>query len=367
MIRCLGWRLDGWLTGPVVVLLVLGVLMARVGTGQGGRQAIFAIASLVALLTAARIDYRFLRTQPIPSAGYVLTILVLATVLLAGSTKFGAQRWLEIGGNSVQPSEFAKVVLVGTLAALASTRPPLGRALIESIVLITIPLVLVALQPNAGTALVLLTAWLAVVLTWGMPWRFLTYIAVCILAATPLLFALAVPSYQLERIATFVDPGRDPLGSGFTLRQVELALGSGGLTGRGLLPPTESALAFVPARTSDFVFALVGEQLGLLGAIGLLILLAVISWRGLIAAAHAPDRLGRVLAAGLTAVLFTQASVHVAVNLRLLPTTGIPFPFVSQGGSALIAMGIAAGLIASVAARRPPTAREQWSAQRWHA
>ena len=114
-------------------------------------------------------------------------------------------------------------------------------------------------------------------------------------------------------------------------------------------------------------FALVGEQLGLLGAATVLALLAVIAWRGLLAAAHAPDRLGQLLAAGPTAVIFAQATVHVAVNLRLLPATGIPLPYVSQGGSALVAMALAAGIIASVAARRPPTSREQWTAQRWHA
>ena len=366
MICWLGWRLDGWLAGAVVALLALGVLTAGVGNGGAARQALFASVALAALLTMARLDYRLLRTSSLPAAGYALALLALVAVLVAGSAEFGSQRWLGVGGSTVQPSEFAKVAIVAALAALAASRPPVSRSLLGSLALVAPPLALVALEPDAGTALVLLAAWLAVVVTWGMSWRPLAGIAIGALATTPLLFALAVPDYQRERIATFVDPGRDPLGSGFTLRQVELALGSGGLTGRGLLPPADSALAFVPARASDFVFALVGEQLGLLGAATVLALLAVIAWRGLLAAARAPDRLGRVLAAGLTAVIFAQATVHVAVNLRLLPATGIPLPFVSQGGSALVAMALAAGLVASVAARRPPTSREQWTAQRWH-
>lgn len=366
MICWLGWRLDGWLAGAVMALLALGVLTAGVGNGGAARQALFATTALAALLTMARLDYRLLRTTALPAAGYALALLALGAVLVAGSAEFGSQRWIGVGGNTVQPSEFAKVALVAALAALAASRPPVSRPLLGSLALVAPPLALVALEPDAGTALVLLVAWLAVVVTWGMPWRPLAGIAIGALAATPLLFALAVPDYQRERIAAFVDPGRDPLGSGFTLRQLELALGSGGLTGRGLLPPADSALAFVPARASDFVFALVGEQLGLLGAATVLTLFAVIAWRGLLAAARAPERLGRVLAAGLTAVIFAQATVHIAVNLRLLPATGIPLPFVSQGGSALVAMALAAGLIASVAARRPPTSREQWTAQRWH-
>ncbi len=365
MIAWLGWRLDGWLTGAVAGLLSLGVLMAAVSSDSGARQAIFAAAALAALLTLARLDYRQLCAPPLPVVAYVLAIGALGAVLAIGQTEFGSQRWLGVGGSTVQPSEFAKVALVAALAAFAAARPPSPRPLLVSLALVGPPFALVALQPDAGTALVLLAVWVAIVVTWGTPWRTLAGVAVTTLAVAPVMFALAVPDYQRERIATFVDPDRDPLGSGFTLSQVELALGSGGLTGRGLLPLTESALAFVPARSSDFVFALVGEQLGLLGAAGVLALLVTITYRGLVAAARAPDRLGRVLAAGLTAVIFAQATVHVAVNLRLLPATGIPLPFVSQGGSALVAMALAAGLIASVAAREPPSSREQWTAERW--
>lgn len=365
MISWLGWRLDGWLTIAVVALLALGVLMSAVSGASGARQAIFATVALAALLTMARLDYRRLCEPPLPTAGYALVLLALGAVLAIGTTEFGSRRWLGIGESTVQPSEFAKAFLVVALAAFAAARPPASRPLLVSLGLVGPLFVLVALQPDAGTALVLLAAWLAVVVTWGAAWRPLSGIAISALAVAPVLFALAVPDYQRERIATFVDPGRDPLGSGFTLRQVELALGSGGITGRGLLASVDSALAFVPARSSDFVFALVGEQLGLIGALGVLALIAMIGWRGLLAAARAPDQLGRVLAAGLTTVIFAQATVHVAVNLRLLPATGIPLPFVSQGGSALVAMALAAGLIASVAARRPPSAREQWTARRW--
>ena len=354
MIAWLGWRLDLWLAGAMTGLLALGVLTAVAGSDSGARQAILATVALGAFLTMARLDYRQLCASPLPEVGYVLALGVLGAVLALGVTEFGSQRWLGIGGLTVQPSEFAKVALVVALAALAASRPSSLRALLASMVLTALPFALVALQPDAGTALVLLAVWFGTVITWGAAWRSLAGVAVTTLAV-----------YQRERIATFVDPDRDPLGSGFTLGQVELALASGGITGRGLLPATESALAFVPARSSDFVFALIGEQAGLLGAAVVLALLATIAFRGLVAAARAPDRLGRVLAAGLTALIFTQAAIHIAVNLQLVPATGIPLPFVSQGGSSLLAMALAAGLIASVASREQPSSREQWTAERW--
>ncbi len=365
MISWLGWRLDPWLLGAIAGLLALGVLMAAVSSDGGARQAILATAALAAFLALARLDYRQLCAPPLPGFGYVLAMGALATVLALGVTEFGSQRWIGIGGATVQPSEFMKVALVAALAALAAARASSARALLLSLALTVPPFVLVALQPDAGTALVLLAVWGVVVVTWGAAWRSLAGIAVSTLAVAPVVFALAVPDYQRERIATFVDPDRDPLGSGFTLSQVELALASGGITGRGLVPSAESALAFVPARSSDFVFALIAEQLGMIGAAAVLALLVMIAYRGLAAAARAPDRLGRVLATGLTAVIFTQAAVHVAVNLQLLPATGLPLPFVSQGGSSLLAMALAAGLIASVAAREPPSSRQRWTAERW--
>ena len=365
MVAWLGWRLDLWLAGAMAALLSLGVLTAAAGNDSGARQAVMATAALVAFLVMARLDYRQLLAPPLPGAGYLLALGALGAVLALGVTEFGSQRWLALGGVTVQPSEFVKVALVAALAAFAAARPSTPGTLLITLALTVLPFTLVALQPDAGTALVLLIVWLVVVITWGAAWRALAGVGVTTFAVAPVAFALAVPDYQRERIATFVDPDRDPLGSGFTLSQVELALASGGITGRGPLPAAESALAFVPARTSDFVFALVGEQAGLLGAAVVLALLATIAYRGLAAAARAPDRLGRVLAAGLTAVIFGQAAVHIAVNLQLVPATGIPLPFVSQGGSSLIAMALAAGLIASVAAREPPKSREQWTAERW--
>jgi cell division protein FtsW (lipid II flippase) len=190
--------------------------------------------------------------------------------------------------------------------------------------------------------------------------------AVAAVAVIPLAYTVAVPDYQRERLAVFVHPGRDPFGSGFTLRQVEVAFGSGGLFGNGMLEGAHSALEGLATRTSDFAFAQVGEALGLVGAVAVIAIFAIVAWRGIRAATVAPDAFGRLLAVGLTATITAQALMHIAVNLRLFPATGIALPFVSQGGSALVTMFAAIGLLESIAAHRPATGREQWTGERWH-
>ncbi len=373
MIRPAIGRSDPWLLLPALLLAPLGVLMvystspgAGLQPGVSGpvlRQLLIAVAGVGAMLALARLDYRIL--QRLSAPGYATAVLLLIAVLAAGISEFGARRWLGVGGVTLQPSELAKPALALALAAYMSERGPGALAVLGALGLLAAPAALVLLQPDTGTAVVLAGAWLGAVLAWGAPWRVLGALLAAVLALAPLLFAIAVPGYQRERLAVFLDPARDPLGSGFNLRQAEAALHSGGLTGRGLFDGAGSALGGVGARASDFMFAHLGEQLGLLGGVLLLGLFGLLIWRGLRAASVAPDAFGRLLAAALTTMLFTQAFVHVAVNLRLFPATGVPLPFVSQGGSSLLAMCIAAGLLLSVASRRPPDPREQWSARRW--
>lgn len=374
MIRVAVGRSDPWLLAAVFLLAPFGVLMVQSATLLPGardlsltpaaaRQLAIVVAGLAAMLGLARVDYRALRRLALP--GYGATVLLLAVVLLFGITQFGARRWLGVGGATVQPSELAKVVLPVMLAAYLADRPRLARPTLIALVVLVAPLVLIALQPDTGTALVLGVSWLAVLVVWGAPWRVLGTLLAVALALTPLLFALAVPGYQRERIAVFLDPGRDPLGSGFNLQQAEAALRSGGLTGRGLFGAEDSALAYVSARSSDFMLSHIGEELGLIGGLATLALVALLVWRGLSAARGAPDAFGRLLATGLTAAIFAQVAIHAAANLRALPASGIPLPFVSQGGSSLLVMCVAAGLLQSIAAHRVPDPREQWSARRW--
>ena len=322
------------------------------------RQALYLLVGLLALAVTSRIDYRLLRTFA-PHV-FVLGIVGLLLVFVLGSHEYGARRWIQLGGGvSVQPSEFAKIAVTFAGAAFAAGRDASGRGATMLLGLFGAMAAVIVLQPDLGTAIVFGLAWLAVAATWGVSWRYLGGLALLGLSMFPLALAVAIPDYQRERLAVFLDPARDPLGSGFTLRQVEVAFSAGGMTGRGF-NGGPSALTGVAPRSSDFAFAQLGEFGGALITVTVIMLFAVIAWRGYRAAAGAPDAFGRLLAVGLTTMIVLQASMHIAVNMRLFPATGIPLPFVSSGGSALVAVFTAIGIIESIAAHRSsrtPTSR----------
>ncbi len=367
-------RVDPVLLAAALGLLAYGLLMtvsaATLDTGEptlrdgpGLRQAVLAAGGVVVILAVSQIDYHVLERWSLPV--YLVAVTLLIAVLAFGNAEYGARRWFAIGGTSFQPSELGKIALVVVTAALLSSRLPRAKQLAFSIGAVGTIAALVVVEPDTGTTIVMLTTWLIVCVASGMSWRVIGGVTAIGVGALPLLFTLAVPSYQRERLAVFFDPGRDPLGSGFNLRQAELAIGSGGLTGNGLFGGADSALAYVAARSSDFIFALVGEELGLAGALALLALFGAVAWRGFDAACRAPDAFGRLLAIGLTWMILAQAVVHVAVNVRLFPATGIPLPFISSGGSSLLAACIAAGLLQNIASQRPARPEEQWRARRW--
>ncbi len=314
------------------------------------RQAVIVVVGMGAMVFAARFDYRLLRQGS--AALYLLAIALLLLAAVAGETEYGARRWLNVGGATFQPSELAKLALVLALASYASARTPRLPALLFTLGLLGALTLPVLAQPDTGTTLVLIVGWLAVVLVWGAPLRTLGGLFATLAGVMPLLYALAVPDYQRERIAVFLNPERDPLGTGYTLRQAETALAEGGATGSGLFGGSESHLYGILARSSDFVFALIGEELGLIGTLTVVVLFALLGWRGFEAARHAPDTFGRLLAAGLTALLLGQAILNMAVNVRLFPATGLPLPFISQGGTSLIATFLAVGLLQSIYAHR---------------
>ena len=316
------------------------------------RHAVIAIAGAAMMLFAARFDYRLLR--PGSAALYVLAIGLLLLALVAGETEYGARRWLTVGGATFQPAELAKLALVVALASYASVRTPRLPALLVTFALLAGLLLPVLTQPDTGSALIFTSGWLVVVVVWGTSLRMLGGLFAGLAGLMPLTFALAVPDYQRERIAVFLNPERDPLGTGYTLRQAETALAEGGITGSGLFGGSESHLYGILGRSSDFVFAMIGEELGLIGTLAVLVLFGLIGWRGLEAARHAPDSFGRLLASGLTALLLAQAMLNMAVNVRLFPATGLPLPFISQGGTALLATFIAVGLLQSIYAHRAP-------------
>jgi rod shape determining protein RodA len=318
----------------------------------------------VTLLVAASCDYRWLR--PVAPFAYVGAVVLLLAVLGLGIATHGSRRWLELAALSFQPSELAKIALVVALAALLADRDARGLTFALSIALAGLVALLVLLEPDTGSTLVVGLAWCALAIAAGAGWRLLGGLLATGVGVVPLAFALAVPAYQRERLAVFLDPARDPLGTGFNVRQAEIAIGSGGLHGNGVFDGwggTESALTHVAARASDFVFAQLAEDLGLAGGLAVVALFGLVAWRGYRVASAAPDEFGRLLAAGLTSIVVGQGLVHLAVNLRLFPATGITLPFVSAGGTSLLVTCAAIGLIESVAAHRGPRGGQR----RWRA
>jgi rod shape determining protein RodA len=356
----------------VAVAVIVGVGLASLhgatqptdGGISGGllRQIAFLVVGATTLIGTSRIDYRLLRSAQ--TLLYLVGIAALLLVLVVGAQEFGARRWFVVGSYSLQPSEFARLATVITVATLASRRESRPRSFRLISVLFAVPTLLILVEPDLGSSLVLVAAWLAMMVAWPVPLRVLSGLGAVVLAFVPLTFALIVPAYQRERLAVFLDPDRDPLGSGFTLRQVEVALGNGGLAGRGI-GSASSALEGMATRNSDFVLAQIGEQLGLAGTLTIVLAFAVIAWRGLAIADAAPNRFGQLLAVGITTLLVVPGMLHIAVNVRLFPATGIPLPFVSIGGSAIVAACVGVGLLLSIASRQPPNPKERWTGARW--
>jgi cell division protein FtsW len=311
------------------------------------KQAFAAAVGLVAMTVAMHLDYRRL-AQPSLVYGALAVVLVMLVGVLFAPELNNTRRWFFIGGISVQPSEIAKLVLVPFLAFQLARKEELvnQRAVLLPTLGVTAVLAgLVVLQPDLGTAVLLAGTTLVLLFVAGLSWRF-------VLAGGALLvpvawFLVMAAPYRKARLLAFLDPEADPLGSGFQALQSLIAIGSGGVFGLG---PGNSLqkLYFLPYPHSDFIFAIVAEETGLLGALVVLALFSVLLWRGVRAGRRAPDAFGRYLAWGFTFLLVIQALVNISVATALLPTKGIPLPFISYGGSSLVASLAAAGLLVNV-------------------
>jgi rod shape determining protein RodA len=329
-------------------LLTVSSLVPRYGV----RQVLWVGVAAVAALVVVSIDYHVLARWSY--TGYALGLVALGAVLLLGRTAQGARRWLALGPLAVQPSELFKLVLLATVAAYLGSReefrPGWDRVLVP-LALAAPALALIVKQPDLGTALALLPVVLALVFVGGARMRDLAILAGSGLAVAPAVWFL-LRDYQRARLLVYVDPSRDPLGSAWNVIQAKITIGSGQFLGKGLFGGTQSRLAFLPERHTDFVFAAFAESWGFLGAIGLLGVYLLLVLRGIEVAASARDGLGSLLATGATALLASQALVNLGMVTGLLPVVGIPLPLVSYGGSALVTALGAVALIANVRMRR---------------
>jgi rod shape determining protein RodA len=350
------WRSFDWvLMGTATLLIIYGIAMissATRGTQELAdywqRQAIFAVSGLALMLLVAAFDYRFYENLHRPL--YILTIVLLIVVFVIGEITHGAQRW--IGSRGVQPSELAKVVVIIGLAKLLADHDgemDQFRYLLLSIGYVLLPIGLIYLQPDLGTALTLIFIWLTMAIMAGMRLLHLGALTLAGAVASPVVW-LTLQDYMRERILLFVNPQGNP-DDYYNVQQALISIGSGGWLGKGFGNGTQSQLHFLRVRHTDFIFSVIGEELGLLGAVVLFALFVILLWRILRVTTMAQDPFGRLICIGVAAVIFLQTTVNIGVNLGLLPVTGLPLPFVSYGGSSLWTFLLALGLVESVAMR----------------
>jgi cell division protein FtsW len=345
----------------VVVLLVgFGLVMvysasAAVARDQVGadspvanpflvKQSVAAALGLIGMLVAMHVDYRRLK-EPAVIYALVAALGLLLVFVLFQPTLNGTRRWFFIGPLSVQPSELAKLVLIPYVAyqierKLGDVNRP--EFLLPTAVVAALVTGLILMQPDFGTAVLLVATVGMMVFLAGLAWR---YLALGFAVSTPVLaVVLWLASYRRQRLFTFLDPDADPLGAGYQVLQSLIAVGAGGVFGVGL-GNSGQKLFYLPHPHSDFIYAIVAEELGMVGALAVVALFLVLLWRGVRAALHAPDLFGRYLGFGLTAMLVAQALINVSVAVALLPTKGIPLPFLSYGGSSLVVSMTAAGVL----------------------
>ncbi|WP_417460105.1 rod shape-determining protein RodA [Kordiimonas sp.] len=309
--------------------------------------------AFVLMLVIATVDIRYWMALAYPA--WFLGIALLLAVEVVGSTGMGGQRWLDIGIMRIQPSELTKIAVVMSLARYFHGRnydqSRSLRSLLTPAVLIMVPVALVVRQPDLGTGLMIVAGGGAILFLAGLPaWLFVgAFIAIA--AAIPVGWQF-MRDYQRDRVLTFLNPEADPLGAGYQITQSKIALGSGGLTGKGFLEGTQSQLNFLPEMKTDFIFTVLAEEFGLIGAVSVLALYMIVLVYGMLIGIGCRSQFGRLLASGLAMTLFLYVLINVAMVMGLMPVVGVPLPMISYGGSAMLTWMIAYGLILSVAIHR---------------
>ena len=362
-------RLDLQLMTYAMLLAALGVVMAYSNSVEAGRPALengstfmrglmWAGVALLAYVVATAFDYKWLRTLAWPL--YLVQLSLLLVTLAVGDGVNGASRWVTIGPFVFQFSELAKILMIVVLANYLGSRagrldtPP---AMVGACLLVAPPWLLVMLQPDLGTSLVFGAITAGMLFMAGASLRWLAVLGVGVVALLPFAWNNILRDYQKERLTSFLNPTPDILGAGYQLHQAQIAVASGGWTGKGLTNSTQNGLDFLPVQTTDFVFAVFAEELGFLGAIGLFALFAALIWRILVAGWRSRDPFGTVFCCGVAAMILFQLVVNVGMVIGIMPITGIPLPFVTHGGASLVSLAIGLGIVQSINIRQT---RAEW-------
>lgn len=354
-------RLDPWLL--FALLLLLGVSVATVYSAS--HQSIHQLTNLgiriglgvVLMLVMARIPPRIYQFWSPWLFGVGLALLF--AVELFGHVGKGAQRWLDLGFIRFQPSEIMKLAVPMMAAWYLAQRslPPKPIDVLATLLLVVVPMGLIMLQPDLGTSLLVGAAGIFVLLLAGLSWRYIAGGLAALAAIIPVMWNFVMHDYQRQRVMTLLDPDADPLGTGYHIIQSKIAIGSGGVFGKGWLNSTQSNLSFLPEGHTDFIFAVFAEEFGLIGVLLLLALYLFIVMRGLVIAVNAPSMYGRLLAGSLSLSFFVYVFVNTGMVTGLLPVVGVPLPLVSYGGTAMVTLMAGFGMLMSIHSHRPFLAR----------
>ena len=359
--RKLWSQLDARLIILTVALMAVGIFNLYSATcnipGEEGffyqRQLCWFGIGILLALTAFLIDYRYYEEFAYPF--YLVILVILVGVLIYGLVAGGGQRWIKLGFFYLQPSELMKIALIFALARYFAQRERKEgyrlRDLLMPAVITMVPTFLILKQPDLGTAMTVVFIFCSIIMFVKIRFRSFLMIAMSIILATPF-FWFALKEYQRTRILTFLNPDMDPLGAGYHIIQSKIAIGSGGIWGKGYLQGTQYKLHFLPEHHTDFIFAVLGEEWGFVGCwIVLALYLAIILW-GLTKGVRTQDRFGAIVAFGVTAMIFWHVVINVGMVLGIMPVVGLPLPFLSYGGSSAVVMLIGIGLLLNVRARR---------------
>jgi rod shape determining protein RodA len=355
-----GLHIDGALLTGILAILAVGLAGLYSAVGQNPAlllsQGVRITVALGAMLVMAQVEPVFLRRAApwVYGLGTVLLILVLVT----GDVGKGAQRWLDIGIR-FQPSEIMKLGLPLMLAWVLHHRPlpPSFGLIVLTLLLTMVPVGLIAIQPDLGTAILIVLSGATVIFLAGIGARYIIGAITIGVGAVPMLWYFVMHDYQKRRVLTLLDPDSDPLGAGYHIIQSKIAIGSGGLFGKGWLNGSQGQLEFLPERSTDFIFAVVGEEFGLLGALTILLIYLFIVSRGLYIAAMAQDTFSRLLAGSISLTFFFYVFVNTAMVTGLLPVVGVPLPLVSAGGTSMVTLLAGFGILMSIQTHRKLLAR----------
>lgn len=344
-------HLDSVLLASILFAMLIGLILLYSASGQElsrvTAQLINMSIALTAMWVVANIQPQNIERIALPA--YVLGLLLLVAVALFGDISHGARRWLNIGITKIQPSELMKLaapIMLAWYFSKKESQPRAGDFLIAGLILVA-PVLLIMKQPDLGTSLLVTASGFFVIFLAGLSWRFILGGIVLVGALSPVFWHL-LHDYQRRRILILIDPTQDPLGAGYHIIQSTIAIGSGGLTGKGWLNGTQTQLDFLPERTTDFIFAVFGEEFGIIGNLLLLLLFTIIIARGFVIAGQAKNTFSRLLAGSIAMTFFTYCFVNMGMVSGILPVVGVPLPLISYGGTSMLTLGLGFGLLMSI-------------------